>query len=120
MSWKGMRRQKPDDLRYEILIRTLRSIRMELRISQARLSDKAGFHKDMVVYWEGMQVVPSTVNLIRWAHVLGYELVLRPRVARVVPDTPFKRTSKAPIGFVRPSKPSRGDGNDEGDGVDWE
>jgi hypothetical protein len=61
------------------LIRELRALRRERRLTGLQLAEIIGCHKSRVQFWELGVSVPRFPMLIDWVEALGYDLVLRPR-----------------------------------------
>jgi transcriptional regulator with XRE-family HTH domain len=55
------------------IIKLLRQIRIEKRISQKELALSIGFGENQVANWERGIYGPTLANAIRWAEALGYE-----------------------------------------------
>lgn len=58
------------------IVKLLREIRIEKKISQASLAVRAGFSINQIWNWENGQTCPTLDNAIAWAEALGYEFDL--------------------------------------------
>jgi transcriptional regulator with XRE-family HTH domain len=61
------------------LIEILKTRRKDLGLSQAEVSQRAGYYFDAVRKWESWQTTPGLFALENWAEVLGLELKLEER-----------------------------------------
>mgnify|MGYP006057309619 FL=1 len=58
------------------IVKLLREIRIEKKISQESLATRAGFGINQIWNWENGQTCPTLDNAIAWAEALGYEFDL--------------------------------------------
>ena len=58
------------------IVKLLREIRIEKKISQESLAVRAGFGINQIWNWENSQTCPTLDNAIAWAEALGYEFDL--------------------------------------------
>ena len=58
------------------IVKLLREIRLEKKISQEALAVRAGYGLNQIWNWENNQTCPTLDNAIVWAEALGYEFDL--------------------------------------------
>lgn len=67
------------------LVGTLVRLRRQRGISRTRIADAAGYTRETIKTWEEGHY-PSALDLAAtWAHVVGHELVIAPRLAPGAP-----------------------------------
>lgn len=60
------------------VIKKLRQLREQRRMTRPRLSEKCGYHINEILHWELGQTNPKLQFVSDWAAALGFEIVLQP------------------------------------------
>jgi transcriptional regulator with XRE-family HTH domain len=65
------------------IITQMRARRLDLKLSQLTVADRAGYSATMVSLWETGSRAPGLRALIDWAEALGFEIKVAPKVGAV-------------------------------------
>lgn len=79
------------------LMRQLRTIRREQGLNRAQVSERIGYHHNMILGWENGKTQPKMQHVVDLAGALGYEVCLQPKgqTAAAVADSEIPWPSRA-------------------------
>jgi len=78
-----------------VLLGELVAARRSRTLSQRRLSARLGLTEIVVGRWEAGTDLPSTDNLVRWSHELGYSLAILDPAGRLIAEAPTRAEQEA-------------------------